>query len=262
MAALRSEFAAELAARDGRAGERIAALEAELAGLRVERTATVMEALLGVPVSAGFVARALERFAQRLAAARWRRARNAPAGHLDVLLQVTQPIQCSRPPNYAERRSPRCPATCGSRRGGTGLRRVAAARSRAAGRRHRERQGGMRARSYHASPGKVRSVRPLCTALWMNCAKRGRMAVRCLGAWLEGFLDGHAPLRPVTSPNAVHSLLAWAEDSEAIESTQRPESYPHVTCGCCTARGRAPEGVVLGAVRCSQPDTAIPRAVE
>ena len=35
----------------------------------VERTATVIEALLGVPVSAGFVARALERFAQRLQAA-------------------------------------------------------------------------------------------------------------------------------------------------------------------------------------------------
>jgi len=35
----------------------------------VERTATVIEALLGVPVSSGFVARALERFAQRLAAA-------------------------------------------------------------------------------------------------------------------------------------------------------------------------------------------------
>ena len=35
----------------------------------VERTTTVIEALLGVPVSAGFVAPALERFAQRLAAA-------------------------------------------------------------------------------------------------------------------------------------------------------------------------------------------------
>jgi hypothetical protein len=35
----------------------------------IERTAQLMEALLGVPVSTGFVARALERFAQRLATA-------------------------------------------------------------------------------------------------------------------------------------------------------------------------------------------------
>ena len=33
----------------------------------IERTAHLLAALLGAPVSAGFVARALERFAQRLA---------------------------------------------------------------------------------------------------------------------------------------------------------------------------------------------------
>ena len=46
-----------------------AVLLANEGNVPVERTATVIEALLGVPVSSGFVARALERFSQRLQAA-------------------------------------------------------------------------------------------------------------------------------------------------------------------------------------------------
>jgi len=46
-----------------------AVLLANEGNVPVERTATVIQALLGVPVSSGFAARALQRFAQRLAAA-------------------------------------------------------------------------------------------------------------------------------------------------------------------------------------------------
>jgi transposase len=51
----------------------------------IERTAALMEAMLGVPVSVGFVARALERFAQRLAAAGFDEAMKAALGAEDVL---------------------------------------------------------------------------------------------------------------------------------------------------------------------------------
>jgi transposase len=45
-----------------------AILPANEGNVSLERTAMLMAALLGAPVSTGFVARALERFAQRLAA--------------------------------------------------------------------------------------------------------------------------------------------------------------------------------------------------
>ena len=51
----------------------------------VERTAHLMAALLGAPVSTGFVARALERFAQRLAAAGFDEAMKTALRAEDVL---------------------------------------------------------------------------------------------------------------------------------------------------------------------------------
>ncbi|MGH3899349.1 MAG: IS66 family transposase [Pseudonocardiaceae bacterium] len=51
----------------------------------IERTAMLIEALLGTPVSAGFVARALERFAQRLAAAGFDEAMKAALRAEDVV---------------------------------------------------------------------------------------------------------------------------------------------------------------------------------
>lgn len=51
----------------------------------IERTAMLMEALLGVPVSAGFVARALQRLAQRLAAGGFDEAMKAALRAEDVL---------------------------------------------------------------------------------------------------------------------------------------------------------------------------------
>ncbi len=51
----------------------------------LERTATLMAMLLGVPVSAGFVARALERFAQRLQACGFDEAMKTALRAQDVL---------------------------------------------------------------------------------------------------------------------------------------------------------------------------------
>ncbi|MDQ3577264.1 MAG: transposase [Actinomycetota bacterium] len=62
----------------------------------VERTAMLMAAMPGSPVSAGFVARAHERFAQKLGAAGFDRAmRDAPAAE-EVLHADETPVNVAR----------------------------------------------------------------------------------------------------------------------------------------------------------------------
>ena len=63
----------------------------------VERTATVIEALLGVPVSAGFVARALERLAQRLQAAGFDEAMKAALRAEPVMCGDETPVNIVHP---------------------------------------------------------------------------------------------------------------------------------------------------------------------
>lgn len=65
----------------------------------VERTAHLMAALLGAPVSTGFVAHALERFAQRLAAARFDEAMIQALRAEDVLCTDETPHQRGPPPH-------------------------------------------------------------------------------------------------------------------------------------------------------------------
>jgi transposase len=62
----------------------------------LERAARLIEALLGVPVSAGFVARALERFAERLAAAGFDEAMKTALGAEDVLCGDETPVNIAR----------------------------------------------------------------------------------------------------------------------------------------------------------------------
>jgi hypothetical protein len=77
----------------------------------IERTAMLMEALLGVPVSSGFVGRAMERWAQRLAA----------AGFDDAMITAlrAQDVLCA---DETVRHEARC-----DRAGVRGLRRLAVA---------------------------------------------------------------------------------------------------------------------------------------
>jgi hypothetical protein len=58
----------------------------------VERTAMLMEALLSAPVSSGFVARAHERFAERLAAAGFDEAMRDALAQEDVLCADETPV--------------------------------------------------------------------------------------------------------------------------------------------------------------------------
>jgi hypothetical protein len=62
----------------------------------IERTAMLMEALLGTPVSTGFVARALARLADRLAAGGFDAAMKAALGAEDVLCADETPVNIAR----------------------------------------------------------------------------------------------------------------------------------------------------------------------
>ncbi|MGH3718119.1 MAG: IS66 family transposase [Pseudonocardiaceae bacterium] len=73
-----------------------AILVASEGNVPIERTAALMAMLLGVPVSAGFVARALERFAQRLAAGGFDDAMKAALRAEDVLCADETPTNVIR----------------------------------------------------------------------------------------------------------------------------------------------------------------------
>jgi transposase len=73
-----------------------AILLASQGNVPIERTAQLMEALLGVAVSTGFVARALERFAQRLAAAGFDDAMKTALRAEDVLCADETPTNVVR----------------------------------------------------------------------------------------------------------------------------------------------------------------------
>jgi transposase len=73
-----------------------AILLASQGNVPIERTAQLMEALLGVSVSSGFVARALERFAQRLAAAGFDDAMKTALRAEDVLCADETPTNVVR----------------------------------------------------------------------------------------------------------------------------------------------------------------------
>ena len=84
----------------------------------------------------------------------------------------------------------------------------------------------MRARSYHASPGEVRSVGGCPRGVWMNGAD-----TLDDGAMPEGIpAEPRRPHPAVTSTNAV-DWVDMGEDPEGITSVPVPDSYPHVTCG-------------------------------
>jgi hypothetical protein len=74
-----------------------AVLLASQGNVPVERTASVMAALLGVPVSPGFVARALKRLAQRLSAAGFDEAMTAALRAEPVLGADESPVNVLRP---------------------------------------------------------------------------------------------------------------------------------------------------------------------
>ena len=74
-----------------------AVLLANEGNVPVERTATVIEALLGVPVSSGFAARALERFAQRLQAAGFDAAMKAALRAEPVICGDETPVNIVHP---------------------------------------------------------------------------------------------------------------------------------------------------------------------
>jgi transposase len=73
-----------------------AVLLASQGNVPVERAATLMAALLGTPVSAGFVARALQRFAQRLAAAGFDEAMRTALRAEEVLCGDETPVNIAR----------------------------------------------------------------------------------------------------------------------------------------------------------------------
>jgi transposase len=73
-----------------------AVLLANEGNVPVERAARLIEALLGVPVSAGFIARSLERFAQRLAAAGFDEAMKTALGAEEVLCGDETPVNIAR----------------------------------------------------------------------------------------------------------------------------------------------------------------------
>ena len=102
---------------------------------------------------------------------------------------------------------------------------------------------GMRARSYHASPGEITSVGGCAQDSSMNCASTpdgGAVPADVPGETLA------AP-PPVTRTDAVW-LAGLGEHPEGIAPVPAPDSYPHVTCGC-PVTGRRPHGVVAAVAR-------------
>ena len=87
-------------------------------------------------------------------------------------------------------------------------------------------RAGMRARSYHASPGEVTSVGGGEPGLWMNCANTLDDAAVPESMPERAINHSHAG----TSADAVDSVSP-SEDQEGIAPVPEPDSYPHVTCG-------------------------------
>ena len=76
----------------------------------VERTAMLMAALLGSPVSTGFVARAHERFAERLQAAGFDDAMSSALATEPVLCGDETPVNVARKASDEHGTGARCPA--------------------------------------------------------------------------------------------------------------------------------------------------------
>ena len=84
---------------------------------------------------------------------------------------------------------------------------------------------GLRARSYHASPGEITSVGGCAQDSWMDWANTPD----------GGAVLGDVPGDPGCPTPGYQDRCRWLaelrEDPDGIASVLAPDSYPHVTCG-------------------------------